>query len=109
MLVVLYGEHLLSRHKRAQIATVVSNQMREMAQLKTAIKTHFMETLKCMFDVLKPEYFGNLVNGTRIISGYDEETMSFRAPTLALHMGGNLKMLCNVTHSIVAEKKAIFL
>lgn len=105
-LIVLYGEHLLSRHKRAQIATVVSNPMIEMARLKIAIKTHFMENLKCMFDVLKPEYFENLVNGTRIISGYDEETMSYPACTLALHMGGNVKTLCNVAYSITVEKES---
>lgn len=94
-LICLYGESLLAKHKRQQIASVVSNKVREMARLLITIQTMDYEK-NSFFDLLKPEMFGTLISATKIISGYDDNNKSFNAPSLALHMGTNLKLICNI-------------
>lgn len=104
-LICLYGETLLSKHKRQQIINVVSNKMREMGRLLIAFrKTHHVN---CLFDALKPEFFRYLVSATREISGYNINTKSFKSPSLALHMGTNLKIVCDVAYKLVLEKRNI--
>ncbi|RZC10199.1 hypothetical protein BDFB_014611 [Asbolus verrucosus] len=60
-----------------------------------------------IFDALKPELFSSLVSAAKIISGFDIETKCFKAPSLALHMGTNLKILCDVALKVVIENKNI--
>lgn len=105
-LICLYGELLLAKHKRQQIATLVSNKIREMAKMLMAIRS-MHDNIRGLFDVLKPEMFATFVAAAKIISGYNENEKSFRAPSLALHMGTNLKILCNIGFKIVIEKKQI--
>lgn len=104
-LICLYGEALLSKHKRQQIVTVVSNKMREMGRLLIALNT--TQTLNGLFDALKPEMFQHLICATKQISGYDESTKSFKSPSLAMHMGTNLKIVCDVAYRLVMEKRNI--
>ncbi|KAI4463195.1 hypothetical protein MML48_4g00007080 [Holotrichia oblita] len=104
-LICLYGEALLSKHKRQQIVTVVSNKMREMGRLLIALNT--TQNLNGLFDALKPEMFQHLLCATKQISGYDESTKSFKSPSLAMHMGTNLKIVCDVAYRLVMEKRNI--
>lgn len=105
-LICLYGETLLAKHKRQQIATCISNKIREMARMLITIKsTH--TGIRGMFDVLRPDMFQSLVLAAKVISGYDEINKNFRAPSLALHMGTNLKILCNIAFKLVIEKRQI--
>ncbi|KAJ8941088.1 hypothetical protein NQ314_010493 [Rhamnusium bicolor] len=105
-LICLYGEVLLAKHKRQQIATLISNKIREMAKMLIAIRS-MHDNIKGLFDVLKPEMFATLVAAAKIISGYNENKKSFRAPSLALHMGTNLKTVCNIAFKTVIERKQI--
>lgn len=104
-LICLYGEVLLSKHKRQQIINVVSNKMREMGRLLKVLKR--MQELNGLFDALKPEMFEYLVSATRIISGYDIGSKTFKSPSLALHMGTNLKTVCDVAYKLVLQKKVL--
>uniref|UniRef100_A0A6P7GWY7 Uncharacterized protein LOC114347491 n=1 Tax=Diabrotica virgifera virgifera TaxID=50390 RepID=A0A6P7GWY7_DIAVI len=105
-LLCLYGESLLAKHKRQQIANVVSNKMREMGRILIELKKMF-SNLKGIFEALKPEMFKHFVSAAKIISGYDEESKSYRSPSLALHMGTNLKFLCDVGYKVVLEGRTI--
>ncbi|KAJ8911356.1 hypothetical protein NQ315_011649 [Exocentrus adspersus] len=105
-LICLYGEELLNKHKRKQICTVVSNKIREMARLLIAVKSVDPE-VNSLFDALKPEKFQCLILAVKSISGYNTETKSFKAPSLALHMGTNLKIVCDLAFKIVVEKRNI--
>ncbi|KAI4455379.1 hypothetical protein MML48_9g00013103 [Holotrichia oblita] len=104
-LICLYGEALLSKHKRQQIVTVVSNKMREMGRLLIALNT--TQNLNGLFDALKPDMFQHLLCATKQISGYDESTKRFKSPSLAMHMGTNLKIVCDVAYRLVMEKRNI--
>lgn len=93
-LICLYGEALLSKHKRQQIATVVSNKIRQMARLSIVLKSVYPE-IRGLFNFLSPNMFQEFIMATKSISGYDEQTKTFKSVSLALHMGTNLKMLCD--------------
>ncbi|KAI4455449.1 hypothetical protein MML48_9g00016401 [Holotrichia oblita] len=102
VLICSYGENLLQKHKRPQIKTVVSNKMRELARLLINLK----ETtgIGSLIDVLVPEFFDNIILATKIISGYDTEAKTFKASSLALHMGTTLKQVCDVANKMIIKK-----
>lgn len=104
-LICLYGEHLLSKHKRQQIVNVVSNKMREMGRLLIALKKNY--GINCLFDAIKPHFFKYFVSAAKEISGYSESTKSFKSPSLALHMRTNLKIICDVAYRLVLEKRNV--
>ncbi|KAK4886952.1 hypothetical protein RN001_003223 [Aquatica leii] len=105
-LICLYGENLLNKHKRKQIRNLISNKMREMGRLLISLKS-FLNDIHGLFDALKPEYFSFFILAAKDISGYDSDAKTFNSPSLALHMGTNLKMICDVASKIVIEKKKI--
>lgn len=102
-LIGLYGEMLLNKNKRQQMAKVVSNKMREMVRLLISLKSIDIE-IRSLFDASKPDMFQNLKSATKIISGFDIETKSFKSPSIALHMGTNLKLVCDVAFKIVEKR-----
>lgn len=102
--ICLYGERLLNKHKRQQIATVVSNKVREMARLLISVK-NIRPEIKNMYDAIRPELFQYLVYATKNIAGFDIETRTFKSPSLALHMGTNLIELCSAVYKAIMEKK----
>lgn len=101
-LICLYGEHLLKKHKRKQIVNSISNKIREMGRLKLQLK--MTTNVKQLIDVLKPQYFNDLVTAVKDISGYNEENKTFKASSLAQHMGINLRILCEVAYKEITMK-----
>lgn len=121
LLICLFGENHLKKHKRPQIATVTSNKMRELARLLIALKDiiglssdkgdtdyeNFIE-IKNLIEVMKPEFFDNLVAATKVIAGFNPDTKTFKASSLALHMGTSLKQLCDIIHRHIIKKSKLF-
>jgi hypothetical protein len=105
-LICMYGESLLNKHKRQQIATVISNKIREMGRLLIALRT-INNSVDVLFDAMKPEIFADLISATKEISGYSPENKCFKSPSLALHMGTNLKIVCDIALKVVIEKKQL--
>lgn len=105
-LICLYGESYLNKHKRKQMHVVVSNRMRELARLKLALQKS--SAIVNLIEGLKPEMYEHIVTACKIISGYDSEKNIFQAPSLALHMGTNLKFLCDVARKSVITKSPLF-
>ncbi|KAJ8964767.1 hypothetical protein NQ314_004658 [Rhamnusium bicolor] len=60
-----------------------------------------------LFNALKPEMFQHFISATKVISGYDINTKSFKSPSLAMHVGTSLKTVCDVAYKLVIEKKNI--
>lgn len=106
ILICSYGESQLNRHKRVQLATMVSNKLRELGRLIIVLKQ--MTGLQRFLDVLKPEFFDNLLTATKIISGYDDSNKSFKAPSLALHMRTRLIQICDIATKDDYKKKSFF-
>lgn len=102
ILICSYGESQLRRHKRVQLATMVSNKIRELGRLLIVLKQ--TTGIQNLIDALKPEYFDNIVTSTKIISGYNEETRSFKSPSLALHMSTRLIQVCDIASKLIIKK-----
>ncbi|XP_050314971.1 uncharacterized protein LOC126749344 [Anthonomus grandis grandis] len=102
VLICSYAESLLRKHRRPQIKNVISNKMRELGRLLLTLR----EASGCqiLLDTLKPEMFDHFVAATKIISGYNEETQSFKASSLALHMGTTLKQICDMATKLLIKK-----
>lgn len=106
VLICLYGEVLLSKHKREQISSLISSKIREMARMLIALRS-INPDIKYLFDALKLELFNCFVMAAKNFSGYDPQKKSFRVPFLALHMGTNLKVVCSVAYKVVLERKTL--
>ncbi|CAH0549729.1 unnamed protein product [Brassicogethes aeneus] len=104
-LVCCYAENLL-KHKGTQIKNVISNKMRELGRLLLCLKN--LTGLQKLFDLLKPQFFDSFVAATKVISGYDPETGSFKTSSLPLHMGTSLKQVCDVAAEMVIQKSPFF-
>lgn len=102
ILICSYAESLLLRHKRPQIKNVISNKMRELGRLLIILKK--TSGIQKLIDIMKPEFFDNLVSATKIMSGYDPENQTFKASSLALHMGTTLKQVCAIATKLVIKK-----
>lgn len=106
LLICLFGERHLKKHKRPQIATVTSNKIREVARLLMALRT--ITPVEHMINAMKPEYYNDLVAATKVISGYEPTEKKFKASSLALHMGTTLKGLCDTVESCILKKSPLF-
>lgn len=102
MLICSYAESLLRKHKRPQIKNSISNKMRELGRLLITLRT--TTGVPNLFQALKPEFFKNFILATKIISGYDPESRSFKASSLAMHMGTTLKQVCDIADKLIIEK-----
>nr|XP_023026197.1 uncharacterized protein LOC111514190 [Leptinotarsa decemlineata] len=102
VLICSYEESQLRRHKRVQLATMVSNKMRELGRLLIVLKQTV--GIRNLFDALKPEFFDNIVTATKIISGYDEENRNYKSPSLALHMSTRLTQVCDIATKLMIKK-----
>lgn len=105
-LICIYGESYLNKHKRKQMNVVVSNKMRELARLKLTIQKS--TAINSLIEILKPEMYNQIVAATKIISGYNAENRSFSASSLALHLGTNLKFLCDIARKAIITKDPLF-
>ncbi|KAJ8937703.1 hypothetical protein NQ314_011759, partial [Rhamnusium bicolor] len=60
-----------------------------------------------MSQALKPENFEKVVSYTRKISGYNESTKTFRAPSLALHFRTVLLAICQTATTLLIKNDPI--
>lgn len=104
-LICLYGESYLNKHKRRQMNIVASNKIREIARLKLALQE--FTTIRDSIEFLKPEMYENIIAACKIICGFNSETKAFKASSLALHLGTNLKFLCDVARKAVITKNPL--
>ncbi|XP_044765145.1 uncharacterized protein LOC123321547 [Coccinella septempunctata] len=105
-LICLYGESYLNKHKRKQMNIVASNRMREMARLKISLMES--SAITSLIDVLKPFHYELIVAAAKVVSGYDPDRKTYKASSLALHFGTNLKFLCDVAKKAILTKNPLF-
>lgn len=105
-LICLYGESYLNKHKRSQMSVVVSNKMRELSRLKLALQKSLNFTN--IIEILKPDMYDHIIAATKLISGYNPEEKTFKASSLALHLGTSLKFLCDIARKAIITKNALF-
>jgi hypothetical protein len=104
-IVCQYAEDYLRKHKRPHIKNAVSNKVRELGRLLIPLQDIYK--INSMLEMLKPEHFDKVVSASRIISGYNEATRSFKAPSLALHMKTILLAVCSAAKTLLLKKNPI--
>lgn len=105
-LICLYGESYLNKHKRKQMNVVASSRIREMARLKMALMK--CVNIEYLIQVLKPDYYNHIIAAAKLISGYNAENKTFKSPSLAMHLGTNMKFLCEVARKALITKDQLF-
>lgn len=105
-LICLYGESYLNKHKRKQMNIVASNRMREMARLKISLMKASL--LTSLIDALKPSNYELIVVAAKVVCGYDPNQKTYKASSLALHFGTNLKFLCDVAKKAILTENPLF-
>ncbi|XP_072400507.1 uncharacterized protein [Diabrotica undecimpunctata] len=98
-----FGENYLKKHKRAQISVACSNKMRECSRLLIEMRRHTEKKNLPFFDILNPMLFDTVVASARLISGYNEETKIYKAPSLAMHLGTTLKQICDLCSHLLMK------
>lgn len=105
-LICLYGESLLGKHKRRQLLTAISQKMRLMGKLKLTLRKS--TTISSFMDILKPEMYDYIIAATKTISGFDPENLTFKSPSIGLHMGTDLKFICDIGKKAIITKNSLF-
>lgn len=100
-----YAEDYLRKHKRPHIKNVVANKIRELGRLLVPLQNIYK--INTILESLKPENFDHVVSAVRIISGYNESSKSFRAPSLALHFKTILLGVCTAAKTLLIKKDPI--
>jgi hypothetical protein len=103
LLITYFGNSYLKKHKKEKSVYTCSNKMREFGRLLTECRK-LMNNLKIeMQNLLRPCYFDTIVTAARNLAGYDASKKKFAAPSLALHFGGNLKLLCDELYHLALK------
>nr|CAH7759144.1 unnamed protein product [Callosobruchus chinensis] len=104
LLIAHFGESYLKKHKRERKEYACSSRMRELSRLLIEYRVIVSDNTISLKDILLPKNFDTLLAATRQITGYDPIKKNFTAPSLAMHMGTYLKMICDeLLHLIMKE------
>ncbi|KAK4879781.1 hypothetical protein RN001_007927 [Aquatica leii] len=105
ILIAHYGESYLKKHKRDGIIYACSNRMRELSRLLISFRKVTNNNDVSFKDMLHPKHFDNVLFAARNIVGFDAEKKTFKSPSLAMHLGTSLKLVCEeLVHLILKEK-----
>ncbi|KAK4887391.1 hypothetical protein RN001_003662 [Aquatica leii] len=103
-LICQYAENYLRKHKR-HIKNAVSNKVQELGRLLIPLQDIY--GINSMLEALIPENFDKVVAAARIVSGYDDTTKTFQAPTFVLHLRTSLLGVCTAAKSLLLKKDTV--
>lgn len=104
-LIYQYADDYLRKHKRPHIKNAVSNKVRELGRLLVPLQD--MYQINSMLEAMKPENYDKVVTAVRNVSGYDDTTQSFKAPSLALHMRTSLLAVGAAAKHLLLKKDPV--
>lgn len=94
-LILKFGEHLLNKHGNdATKYEYIRQKMRETGRLLLQGKKS--SKFKDMTDFFVPAKFPSVIEAVKVVAGFDEETGSYKTPSLALKLGHNLKKIASI-------------
>ncbi|KTG38795.1 hypothetical protein cypCar_00042030 [Cyprinus carpio] len=96
--VMQLGEHMFNRMgSDVTKHDYIRQKIREVGRLLLeARKTTPMRT---MVDFIIPANFKHVITAVKAVSGFDEETNTYRIPSLALKLGHSLSKICSIVES----------
>lgn len=104
LLICAVARRYLKSHREKQFRLVASRKMRQLATLLLEIRKKI--NVKNLLEALDPVNFDLIVKSTKIISRYDPQSETYGAPSLASHMGTELKDCIDVAYSLLLKKYA---
>lgn len=97
-LICAVARRYLRSHRDKQFRLVASRKMRQLAALLNEIKKK--KPVKNLLQSLDPANFDIIVECTKIIARFDVKTATYGAPSLASHMGTELKDCIDVGYNM---------
>ena len=85
----------------------VRQKLREVGRLLLCLRTDF--SIPTLEDAVKPANFQKVVEAVKTVSGFNEENLSYKTPTLALKLGHTLNKICDIIHcrALMAEDEEL--
>lgn len=94
-IILKLGQHLFNKHGHDVTKhKYIRQKMRETGRLVLQGKKH--GKLKEVSDFFIPANFPHVIEAVHTVTGLDEETSTYKTPSLALKLGHNLKKMANV-------------
>lgn len=109
LLIAHYGESYLKSQKRERKEYSCSNRMRELARLLMTYRVNSNCNGTSFKDLLHPEKFDGVVSATRNLAGFDPVNKTYKAPSIALHMGTALKVISDELIHLILKRSPGFL
>lgn len=97
-----YAEDYLRKHKPPHITTAVSNKIRELGRLLIPLSDIY--NIKTMIETINTEHYDKVLHAVQIIAGYNCDTKTFKAPSLALHFRTILIAVCIAANTLILKK-----
>ncbi|XP_025830428.1 uncharacterized protein LOC112904510 [Agrilus planipennis] len=103
LLITYFGNSYLRKHRKEKSSYTCSNKMREFGRLLIECRKLMNDPKIDMQHLLRPVHFDTIVTAARKLSGFDPLKKGFAAPSLAMHFGGNLKLLCDELYYLIMK------
>ncbi|XP_023821816.1 uncharacterized protein LOC110013576 isoform X1 [Oryzias latipes] len=93
--ILKFGEHLYGKHGHDTTKhEYIRQKLRETGRLVLQAKR--CGKLKRMSDFFLPSNFPHVIKAVHMVAGFNQETSTFKKPSLALKLGHNLKKMANI-------------
>lgn len=92
-------------HKEAHLLPVAKRYMRRLSRLLLKVREVEKNDKLNMIDILRPQKFKVLVSATQTIAEYDNNSRTFKSPSLALQMGTLIKHAINAASSLEIQNE----
>ncbi|KAK9876206.1 hypothetical protein WA026_011337 [Henosepilachna vigintioctopunctata] len=102
--IILYGNYLCRKYTSEHNAPQIRSNLRSFGRLKLAMREE-NPNINEFFDVLDTSFVDLIINGIEKVSGLDNNTHLYRAPSTALLLATELKKLCKLLIMEFARKK----
>ncbi|CAG9827845.1 unnamed protein product [Diabrotica balteata] len=103
-LICAFGARYLKIHREKHHINVTSRKMRELSR----ILIEFKKIKACtsnLFEALKPKFYDDLVEATKLVAKYDTDKDLFVSPTYALNIGTSLKQCCDIALHMISKNE----
>ncbi|KAK4886154.1 hypothetical protein RN001_002425 [Aquatica leii] len=105
-LICAFGARYIKIHREKHFINVTSRKMRELARLLIEIRQRD-NSIKSLFEALKPKYFDLIVEATKTVAKFNFETNRFESPSYALNMGTTLKQCADIAIILALKRKNV--
>ncbi|XP_077429564.1 uncharacterized protein LOC144056525 [Vanacampus margaritifer] len=81
----------------------IRQKLREVGRLLVCLRANF--SVHSLEEAIKPSNFQTVVQAVKQVAGFDEESLSYHTPSLALKLGHTLNKICDIIHcrALMAE------